>query len=33
MLDKLFETFGGVGNMAKNILKDKLGDITGGLFG
>lgn len=24
---------GGIGDMAKNVLKDKLGDITGGLFG
>jgi len=24
---------GGIGNMAKGLLKDKLGDITGGLFG
>ncbi len=24
---------GGIGDMAKDVLKDKLGDITGGLFG
>ncbi len=32
VLDKL-GIGGGVGDIAKNILKNKLGDITGGLFG